>query len=188
MLVVDIERVRDNCSVVDVLPEGVQDIEFDVDCRCEMVRVKDAERLRVVLVLIDQDPDEDTDRVRDDSLMLKNKGERVSDTAVVTLLLTVLEHDKTNVELPPLRLRDVLVVRSIVITVKLNEVRVVDNPDVDETLNDRDDGIEGLVVVVLLTERLLLGVGGGVTVALRLGDPLVLTEDVVVELALPVGV
>ena len=70
-----------------------------------------------------------------------------------------------------------------------NEAESLRDGDGDlESLKELDIVSDGLVVVVLLVERLAVGVGGGVTVALRLGDPLVLTEDVVVELVLPVGV
>ena len=72
---------------------------------------------------------------------------------------------------------------------ELNETESLRDGDGDlESLKELDIVSDGLVVVVLLAERLVLGVGELLNVALRLGDPLVLTEDVVVELALPVGV
>ena len=74
-------------------------------------------------------------------------------------------------------------------TDELNEAESLRDGDGDlESLKELDIVSDGLVVVVLLAERLVLGVGGLLNVALRLGDPLVLTENVVVELVLPVGV
>ena len=78
-------------------------------------------------------------------------------------------------------------------TVAVREVLAdTDELNVAESLRDDDGDLESLNECDIVSDGLVVmvgvGVGGLLNVALRLGDPLVLTENVVVELVLPVGV